>query len=319
VPPDEPLVDRLGQSMAQAAGYRAGRIPQLLYNATGGLDEWSFVTQGAPSYTIELEGDGFFGPFQRNVIDQYLGTGPRAHGGVREALLRAAEAAGDPATHGVLTGFAPAGAKLRAARRSLTATSALCRDKPWRTNWGSCDRLAVPKLLDETVAAETTVPADGQFAWHLGPSTRPFEARAGRTEAWTVTCEAGGAVVGRLDVVLERGRRLAIAPCDNGRTDATLAAPSRRLPTVSSTPVRRAVAAARGVRVRAGCPHACRARVALVANGQPVRWKTLALRAGKPRVVRLRLPSSVARSGRRVAVTVLDGGVRVERPVRFLR
>jgi hypothetical protein len=52
-----------------------------------------------------------------------------------------------------------------------------------------------------------TVPERGGFTWHVNPSTRPFEKAAGKTEAYTLTCEAGGAKSER-ELVVERGQRI---------------------------------------------------------------------------------------------------------------
>ena len=103
VAPDEPgLAARLrdGRRHGLRVGYAAD-----LYAATGALEDWNYVAQGAFGYTIELgENDGdrsFTGRFATHVTEQYLGSAPvdgvTPRGGVREALLLAAEQAAGPA------------------------------------------------------------------------------------------------------------------------------------------------------------------------------------------------------------------------------
>src|SRR5205085_12559527 len=71
----------------------------------------------------------------------------------------------------------------------------------------ACPVLLQPVLLDDHVDTTLTVPTEGRFVWNVGPSTRPFERRAGRTEAWTLTCETpDGQVLERRDVVVWRGQ-----------------------------------------------------------------------------------------------------------------
>src|SRR6185503_4300298 len=67
--------------------------------------------------------------------------------------------------------------------------------------------------------------------WHVNPSTRPYEAGAGRSEAWTLTCEApGGEVLERQSIVVGRGQTasLDLACGDPSRTSTA--------PVVSRTP-----------------------------------------------------------------------------------
>ena len=159
-------------------------------------------------------------------MDQYLGTadGPLDAGarrppslGLREAFLRAGEAALDPANHAVLQGTAPAGRVLRLHKAFTTSTSYVLRGTATGVPSAGA-ATALPEALDSTL----TVPATGRFRWDVDPSTRPVAALAGRTEAWQLTCEdpATGAVLGRRAVVVGFGgaARLAV-PC----TGATLA------------------------------------------------------------------------------------------------
>ncbi|MDQ3741817.1 MAG: hypothetical protein M3389_12835, partial [Actinomycetota bacterium] len=220
ISPDEGIMKPLGDRMAAATNYDS-LLGYELYDVHGATEDWNYIEQGAMGYTIELGppdtpgpspvGPGtaplFFGPFQTHVVDQYLGgpTGGPSGQGIREAFLLAAEQAGNAADHSVLDGKARPGHTLRVRKDFTTDTARRCPDT------GSCNDetrlppLQVPDFIDTT----TTVPASGSFEWHVNPSTRPWEAAAGRTEAWVLTCEApDGAIVARRDVVVRRGERM---------------------------------------------------------------------------------------------------------------
>ncbi|HEX2087274.1 MAG TPA: M14 family zinc carboxypeptidase [Solirubrobacteraceae bacterium] len=211
--PDEHIMKPLGDLMGEATGYES-LLGTDLYPVHGATEDWNYIAQGAMGYTIELGPDEddeggrlFFGPFQTHVVDQYLGggTGGPPGKGIREAFLLAAEQAANPLDHGVLDGNAQPGATLRVRKDFQTMTSRLC------PSTGMCDEdterlpeMAIPDFIETTL----TVPADGRFEWHVGPSTRPWLAAAGQTEAWVLTCEAGGSVLARREIVVARGERL---------------------------------------------------------------------------------------------------------------
>jgi Zinc carboxypeptidase len=221
--PDEDVMKPLGDQMGEATGYES-LLGYDLYDVHGATEDWNYIAQGAMGYTIELgpsdtqEGGGdaplFFGPYQTHVVDQYLGgpTGGPAGKGIREAFLLAGEQAANPLDHGVLDGGAPAGHTLRVRKDFQTPTVRLCPDS------GSCDEedrlpaTSFPDFIETTM----TVPENGRFEWHVGPSTRPYEAVAGRTEHWVFTCEApGGAVLSRKELSIVRGEKLTFdAACD---------------------------------------------------------------------------------------------------------
>ncbi|HEY3188828.1 MAG TPA: hypothetical protein VGJ70_15205, partial [Solirubrobacteraceae bacterium] len=72
--------------------------------------------------------------------------------------------------------------------------------------------------LDTTMV----VPADGHFTWHVGPSTRPYERRAGRSEAWTLTCETPeGQVLETQAVTVWRGETATVDLTCNGSAPAS--------------------------------------------------------------------------------------------------
>lgn len=218
--PDEARLKGLGDAMAAATGYES-QYGYELYEVTGATEDWNYVSQGSFGYTIELGGDAvgaptFQGPYQTHVVDQYLGSAAAGTQGkgVREALLLAGEEAADPTDHAIVQGSAPAGARLRLHRDFLTTTSPICTTDTLDSA-GNCattsPAFTIPDFLDTTL----TVPAGGHFTWHVGPSTRPFDAKAGLTSAWTLTCEQPvGKVVASKQVTVGRGQTVGVSACD---------------------------------------------------------------------------------------------------------
>jgi hypothetical protein len=113
----------------------------------------------------------------------------------------------------VLEGLARPGHTLRVRKDFTTDTARRCPDAGVCTDANRLAPLQVPDFIDTTLS----VPASGRFEWHVGPSTRPYVAAAGRVERWTMTCEApSGAVVARRDVEVRRGDRIAFTDaCDS--------------------------------------------------------------------------------------------------------
>ncbi|HEX8121962.1 MAG TPA: M14 family zinc carboxypeptidase [Solirubrobacteraceae bacterium] len=226
--PDEGIMKALGDKMAAATDYDS-LVGYDLYDVHGATEDWNYIEQGAMGYTIELgppdtpssgaPGAGnaplFFGPFQTHVVDQYLGgpTGGPAGQGIREAFQLAAEQAANAADHGVLNGSARPGATLRLHKDFTTDTVKRCADTSDCPEESRLPELRVPDFIDTAI----TVPPSGSFSWHVGPSTRPWEGAAGKTESWTLTCEVGGDVLARRDIVVTRGERLTFSDaCDAG-------------------------------------------------------------------------------------------------------
>jgi carboxypeptidase T len=224
--PDEARLKLLGDAMGRATGY-ASEYGYELYEVTGATEDWNYVAQGTFGYTIELGGNGFQGPYQQNVVDQYtgsVGTGT-AGMGAREALLLAGEEGADPADHAIIRGSAPAGRVLRLHKDFKTTTSPVCPADDGtvdsvtgqvstgaRTPYASsCPVGLQPRLLDDHLDTTLRVPADGHYVWNVNPSTRPFERKEGRSEAWTLTCETpDGAVPDRVPVTVWRGQTAAL-------------------------------------------------------------------------------------------------------------
>lgn len=241
--PDEEALKALGQKMADATGY-TNQYGFELYDTTGTTDDWSYAATGGFGYTIELgpENGVFHGAYQRNVIDQYVGTEARTGKGIREAYLLAAEAARNPAYTSRLAGRAPAGRTLRLSKAFETESSDVCAvAEPLPINnplvlgegvdptscLGNTGVLKTPEKLEFT----TVVPASGRFEWWINPSTRPFEQKAGRREEYTLTCENGGKVEQTQKLFVARGETAQVElPCGG-----TLPASTSETPTKPST------------------------------------------------------------------------------------
>ena len=224
--PDEARLKALGDAMGKATGY-SSEYGYQLYEVTGATEDWNYVAQGAFGYTIELGGSGFQGPYQGNVIDQYDGKGATAGKGVREALLLAGEQAANPADHAILSGTATPGTTLRLKKTFKTTTSPICVvDGLYDRVTGTCGPTTAPMLLDDGLDTTFKVPADGRFSWHVNPSTRPFELKAGKTESWTLTCEpAPGTVSETRQIVVARGETVEFDRLCGGGPQRTIKTP----------------------------------------------------------------------------------------------
>jgi hypothetical protein len=235
--PDEARLKALGDAMGDATGY-SSEYGYELYEVTGATEDWNYVAQGTFGYTIELGGTDFHDSFEHGVIDQYVGTpGTKQAGrGAREALLLAAEQAANPADHAILTGDAPPGVTLRLRKDFKTTTSPVCpvdvgivdnvtgqvSTEAGTPYVSSCPTGLQPQLIDDFLDTTTVVPADGRFTWHVNPSTRPFEAKAGRSEAWTLTCEKLGVVLEKRSVTVGRGQTVNFSGlCGGGPAQVT--------------------------------------------------------------------------------------------------
>jgi hypothetical protein len=302
VAPDETGLRALGDAMARAAGYRSEYAADL-YEATGALEDWNYVAQGAYGYTVELgenDGDGSFqGHFATHVTEQYFGAG----GGLRKALLLAGEQAQDPRDSALFAGTAPAGRVLRLSKHFDTFTSPICTTDLLGAS-GSCATTAPAFAIADDLSLTLTVPAAGRFSWHVGPSTRPFVAKAGGSEAWTLDCLDGATVVASHAVVVGRGARADVAPCSAGagvRVRHDPAAHLLRVGTVSRAGLR--------IRVRATCARSCQVslRARDRSGGLVGTYGLRTLAASTPTTVAVRVPAGLGRaSGMHLAVSAVD-------------
>jgi hypothetical protein len=293
--PDEARLKELGDRMAAASGYQSEYGYQL-YEVTGATEDWNYVAQNAFGYTIELGGgQPFQGPYQTHVVDQYLRDPSVSTDGVREALLLAGEQAADPHDHAVVEGGAPPGATLRLAKEFSTTTSPICLTD-------GCTATSSAQLLPDGLDTTLQVPADGRFVWHINPSTRPFERKAGRTEAWTMQCEVGGRVVHSRPLMIGIGERRTVDPCNSD--PAPSAAGGRRTLALSlaGTARRQRLRSilARGVVVRARCSRPCRITATL--RRRP-RGRALGVRRTRlDKAGTLRFRVRLSRAGRRAVL-----------------
>ena len=264
IAPDEAGLKALGDAMGTAAGYTS-QFGYQLYDTAGTTEDDSYAATGGYGYTIEMgppDGD-FHMPYQTGVVDEWTGNNAHSqnHGGLKEALLLAATAAADNATHAIVQGKAPAGNVLRLRKSFQTMTSAYCK-----TGIEPVVNIGLPAIcltgqkppiaIDDTLDSTTTVPATGTYAWHIDPSTRPFVAKTGQKEAYTLTCEQPeGTVVERLSLVIDRGQTANLnIGCGAGSTTfgngapvggSPDAPPGTTAPTVNGIPVPPGVAVAK--------------------------------------------------------------------------
>lgn len=210
--PDEPQLKALGDAMGAAAGYTS-QFGYQLYDTSGTTEDDSYAATGGFGFTIEIgPPDGnFHMPYETGVVAEW--TGANAHsnnrGGLKEALLIAAGAAADPASHAILQGTAPAGKVLRLHKAFQTRTSSWCAKSIDPVLNIGVPAICLtgqqpPQTLNDTLDTTTTVPASGSYTWHVGPSTRPF---APAPEAYELTCEQpDGTVLERTSLVIARGQ-----------------------------------------------------------------------------------------------------------------
>ena len=214
VVPDEAGMRQLGDAMAQATGWDSA-LGWAIGEITGATEDWNYFAAAAYGYTPEQRGPNFHPAFADAVVAEYDGTAPGAQGGVREALLRATEQAGDRAFHSVIAGTAPAGSVLRLKKSFVTDTS-------------------LPDVkLDDTLDLTIEVPASGEYEWDVNPSTRPLVAAP---EAYTMTCEVGGIVRATREVIVARGETAtADFACDGSDPQPTPTATATATPTPTPT------------------------------------------------------------------------------------
>src|SRR3954453_9774356 len=162
------LLDRLSKNLP---GWPAGPWTDVYYEASSTAEQQAYYAYGAFGFTPEAT-PGFSGaqtyhPPYQNVIDNYLGTGTRYAGQTMRGLYYDAfKAAIEPQLHSVITGTAPAGAKL-----TLTKTYSLDSSL---TTWVTGQPAEV-RVFPNGIDASITVPADGRFEWHVNPSLRPSQ------------------------------------------------------------------------------------------------------------------------------------------------
>ena len=228
--PDEDALAALGEAMAVVTGY-TNQYGWELYDTTGTTSDHVYSETASFGYTVEMgpSGGDFHGAYEESVVGQYAGNeiGP---GGMREALLIAAEAARVRAYTSRLIGRAPPGRTLRITKQFDTETYTVCAqtdmtpvdpldgtvpdgDNPWY-----CTAPGPIQLVPAKQEFTTVVPAGGRFEWWMSPSTRPFVLKADKTESYTLTCEDGGKVIETHEVVVRRGETRDLGDLECGGT-----------------------------------------------------------------------------------------------------
>lgn len=233
--PDEDRLRQLGDAMAADTGY-VSQYGYQLYDTSGTTEDWNYGAAGTYGYTIELgptaeAGGNFHVAYQQGVIDQWNGTGARAGLGMRNAYLTAAEYATSTQDFAQLTGKAPPGRILRLHRTFTTMTDKVCAvSQPsdvdpiaiaaggtGAPNPTDCIAPGAPIAIPDKLDYTTKVGPSATFSWIVTPSTRPFDYKAGRRTAWTLTCEdTSGKVYETRQLTIWRGEKAELVlPCGN--------------------------------------------------------------------------------------------------------
>ena len=285
-PPDEGLLKELGDAMAAENGYTSQHSYDL-YDTTGTTEDWSYFATGGLGYTFEIgrldnvpgygavAGAGFHPPYPYGVVAEWFGKQPTG-GGNREAYYLALESTADPKNHAVIAGSGVPDATIRV-RKSFES----------RTQGGENGPVSFPEELSSTM----TVPASGSFEFHVNQSTRPLVSRD-RKEAWTLTCEKAGRVLGQQDVVVARGERKELgAVCDRAG-----AAPSDEAVELGVTARRTSIRTLRrkGLAVKVTCSRPCDVSARIVGGS-----RTVTRRGVTSATLRLKLTKSASRKLRR--------------------
>jgi len=185
--PDEARMKQIGDAMGAATGYTSQYGFQL-YDTAGTTEDDTYAATGGYGYTIEIgpEGGAFHMPYETGFVKEWTGEAAGNGRGLKEALLIAGEAAANRADHALITGTAPAGSVLRLHKGFHTRTSPYCAagvDPVVSVGDPVCPGgEQPPQSLSDQIDSTTVVPASGQFAWHVNPSTRPFVGGGAVTE-----------------------------------------------------------------------------------------------------------------------------------------
>ncbi|MGH2710247.1 MAG: M14 family zinc carboxypeptidase [Actinomycetota bacterium] len=199
---DEDILSTLGAELADIlfSDESKSQIGLGLYPTTGTTDDWAYGATSALGYTIEHGGSGFH--------PSYNGTdGPGREANWTKAMnafIRAAEVLTETANHAVITGRAT-----DASGAPVQATLNIHKefDTPmWPEGADGVGPLLHQgaDVTHEVLDFSTTTAADGVIEWHVNPSTRPLEAKAGRTETYKLKVTANGSTK-ESDILLRRG------------------------------------------------------------------------------------------------------------------
>lgn len=184
--PDEGVLARVGQDLADAMGGYQNIKGIGLYATHGTTDDWAYGALGALGYTFE-HGEAFHPPYATSVGEQWRG--------VIEAFLIMAEATSKPRNHSVIEG------RVLLAGRPVDANLTLT--KSFKTPLGDGNPTG-KEAIRERLRLTLSTDKDGRFEWHVNPSTRPIPEVKGK-ESYTLTIKAGGRVK-KISVTVDRGK-----------------------------------------------------------------------------------------------------------------
>jgi hypothetical protein len=195
--PDNELLVRLGKAMAEFNGYTPQKSIDL-YVTTGTCSDYAYGAYGSLGYTFEHAGSSFH--------PNYTSTIPRQYAENRPAFLLLAEAAADEAHHGVITGqlVRPGKGKRAEGVQGTVRLRKTFETLLWKDGDGSnpTGNRSVTERLDTVMETDE----NGFFTFHVNPSTRPYLAFKGETEAYELTAVTGGLGTVR-EVVVGRGQK----------------------------------------------------------------------------------------------------------------
>ncbi|MCW2606822.1 MAG: Carboxypeptidase precursor, partial [Frankiales bacterium] len=224
--PDNDLLEGLGRAMATYNGYTPQKSIEL-YVTTGTCSDYAYGVLGSIGYTFEHAGSSFHPPYPTTVpamyaknrqafilLATYVCMTPEQREGIDLGLSAAAQKeldkqglTQDRLAHGVIKGRAVqsqgvgSGTGLGVPGALLTLTK-VTETPLWTKGAGNpLGQKALPEVLTSTMEADE----NGDFVWHVNPSTRPALAFKGEKEYWTLTVTGpdGEGVSRRLHV--ERG------------------------------------------------------------------------------------------------------------------
>ena len=215
IPADVEVYDELENLLGADVNWPSGPWTEVYYEASGTAEQTAYYGAGTLAFTPEAtpgySGNNSFHPPYQAVIDNYTGIGQYPGSSMRAMYLTAFTAAVDSTKHSVIKGTAPAGATLTATK-DFPIDSSLISGAPIPT-----------QLHYETTL---TVPASGQFEWHVNPSLRPSQyGSVHLNEAWTITCRsADGTVLETKQVTVARGQVADVSLCTQGEVGGTVPA-----------------------------------------------------------------------------------------------
>ncbi|HEX6025773.1 MAG TPA: M14 family zinc carboxypeptidase [Solirubrobacter sp.] len=211
------LLERLSRNLPD---WPAGPWTDVYYEASSTAEQQAYYGYGAFGFTPEatpgFSGAQRFHPPYQNVIDNYLGVGERYEGHTMRGLYYDAfKAATEPELHSVIKGTAAPGATLTLTK-SYTLDSSL-------TTWVSGQPQEI-RPFPNAIRTTLTVPANGQFEWHVNPSLRPSQYGSQYVdESWMITCTvADGTVLETATVKIARGQVANRSLCTQGTVGGTV-------------------------------------------------------------------------------------------------